>query len=93
MASSTPHPQRVQPTDLVLSAVDTQEKEQLREEEGDRYVGVDATCVGLEAFEAGQKGEGQQQRHQGERHQGIGDNCQCLQITFQLLQQQRTKGK
>ncbi|KAH0630152.1 hypothetical protein JD844_012826 [Phrynosoma platyrhinos] len=47
-------------TDERSCTIDTHEEDQLREEESDRDVAVNASSVGLETFQADQEGECQQ---------------------------------
>lgn len=69
----------------MLRLVDAQQEHQLRQEHGRRCVGVDAPGVGLEASQAGEHEDGEEESQHGDAQGGVGDQGQRLQIPLQLL--------
>lgn len=74
---------------LLFSLVDPQEKHELRQKHGRCCVWVDAPGVGLEASQAGQHQDSEDERQHGQAQSGVGDQGQGLQISLQLLLTQR----
>lgn len=50
---------------------------------------MDAPGVGLEASEAGEHQNSEEESEHGETQRGVGDQRQCLQIPLQLLLMER----
>lgn len=70
---------------LLFSLVDSQEKHELRQKHGRCCVWVDAPGVGLEASQAGQHQDSEDQCQHRQTQSGVGDQSQGLQISLQLL--------
>lgn len=70
---------------LLLRLIDPQQKHQLGQKHGRRCVWVDAPGVGLEASEAGQHQDREEEGQHGGAQRGVCDQGQSLQIPLQLL--------
>lgn len=76
---------------LLLRVVDPQQKDQLGQKHGRRRVGVDAPGVGLQAPQAGEHHDGEEEGQHGEAKCGVGDQGQRLQVALQLLLTERSR--
>lgn len=70
---------------LLFSLVDAQEKDELRQKHGRCCVWMDAPGVGLEASQAGQHQDSEDESQHRQAQSGVGDQGQGLQISLQLL--------
>ena len=70
---------------LLFSLIDPEQKHQLRQKHGRRCVRMDAPGVGLEASEAGEHQDGEEEGQHGDAQRGVCDQRQRLQISLQLL--------
>lgn len=80
-------------SNLLLCVVDPQQEDQLGQKHGRRRVGMDAPGVGLEAPQAGQHHDGEQEGQHGEAERGVGDQGQGLQVALKLLLTERGRGQ
>lgn len=70
---------------LLFCLVDPQKKHELGQKHGRRCVRVDAPGVGLEASQAGQHQDSEDECQHGQAQSGVGDQGQGLQVSLQLL--------
>lgn len=70
---------------LLFSLIDPQEKHEFGQKHGCRCVWVDAPGVGLEASQAGQHQDSEDESQHGQAQSAVGDQAQGLQIPVQLL--------
>ncbi len=63
-------------THRVVSLIDAEQEDELREEERCHQVPVDGVEVGAEPAQEAQQNEGEQEEEQGDGHRGVGDDLQ-----------------
>lgn len=65
----------------VVSLIDAEQEDELREEQRCYQVPVDGVEVGAQPAQEAQQDEGEEEEEQGDRHCGVGDDLQGQNIT------------